>query len=134
MGRALPNAGFSDAEPGGALPPAGPRPGPPDRRRPDSTTPARLLHLVRRLLALRRSTPALGAGQPDEVLTRDYPFAYVRGGTHLVVVNPRRTPASARLDAIAGRNARPLAVNGARMHDSRMEVEGFGYGVFALVP
>jgi len=128
-----PNAGFSDAVPAALYLPLDAAPDRPtvaaQKDVPDST-----LNLVRRLIALRRSTPAFRPDSPIEVLTRDYPFTYLRGGTHLVVVNPRRTLASARLDAIAGRNARPLAVNGARMHDGRMEVEGFGYGVFALVP
>jgi hypothetical protein len=67
------------------------------------------------------------------VLTHDYPFAYTRGSSHLVAVNPRRTPGSAVLDAIAGRNAHPLEVSGARLQrDGQMEVDGFGYGVFAL--
>ena len=66
----------------------------PRARRPDVATQradeGSLLHLVHRLVALRHATPALGPGGSLEVLTEDYPFAYVRGGTHLVVVNPRR--------------------------------------------
>jgi maltose alpha-D-glucosyltransferase/alpha-amylase len=66
------------------------------------------------------------------VLTRDYPFAYVRGGSHLVVVNPRRDPAGADLDGISGRPATPVEAQGVRLLDGRVEVDGFGYGVFAL--
>jgi maltose alpha-D-glucosyltransferase/alpha-amylase len=66
------------------------------------------------------------------VLTRDYPFAYIRGGSHLVVVNPRRAAAAAGLVWIAGRNAHPLEVNGTRLQDGQIVADGFGYGVFAL--
>ncbi len=50
--------------------------------------PSSVLHLVRRLVALRRETPALGLAGETEVLHAGYPFVYLRGGTHLVVVNP----------------------------------------------
>jgi hypothetical protein len=67
------------------------------------------------------------------VLTDDYPLAYIRGSSHLVVVNPRRAPASAALDAIAGTNAHPLEVSGARLQrDGGIEADGFGHAAFAL--
>ncbi len=102
--------------------------------RPDVSTQradeASLLHLVRRLVALRHATPALGPDGSLEVLTEDYPFAYVRGGTHLVVVNPRREPAS--LDLPAGwDDATALEVEGVRLSADRVEVEGFGFAILA---
>lgn len=126
-----PNAGFSDADPAALYLPQDPDPDRPtvaaQRDDPGST-----LNLVRRLVALRRGSGAFRPGASTEVLTRDYPFAYVRGGSHLVVVNPRRAPAAADLDGIAGRDAEPLEVSGARLHGGRAELDGFGYGVFAL--
>ena len=67
---------------------------------PDST-----LHLVRRLLELRRATPALGTHAATTVLHDGYPFAYLRGERHLVVVNPRREPASVAVPALGDGDA-----------------------------
>ena len=56
----------------------------------------------------RRSSPCAGAsrrsaaGPRREVLHAGYPLAYVRGGTHLVVVNPRRDAAAVDIDRMAG--------------------------------
>ncbi len=113
-----------------ALPPAGPEPGPADGRGAGGRS-ASTLNVVRRLIALRREVPALGTGAPARVLTRDYPFAYLRGDRHLVVVNPRREPAAAEVGA-ASAAARPLEVSGVRVGDGRVEADGFGYGVFEL--
>jgi hypothetical protein len=89
---ALPNAGFSTAEKSRLYLPQDPADDRPtvaaQRDDPDST-----LHLVRRLIALRRSVPQLGTAAATRLLTTDYPFAYLRGDHHLVVVNPR-CPAS----------------------------------------
>jgi glycosidase len=84
-----PNAGFSDVRPGLLYLPQDPGP-----HRPTVTAqladPRSLLHIVRRLLALRAAHPALGVGSDQQVLTHDHPFAYTRGGSHPVVVNPLR--------------------------------------------
>ncbi len=78
----LPNAGFSDATADTIHLPQAPVPDRPTVAG-QLADPGSLLHTVRRLLALRATTPALGVGSDQEVLVADYPFSYVRGGTHL---------------------------------------------------
>ena len=124
----LPNAGFSTAPADQLYLPQDPSPGRPTVAA-QQDDPRSTLNILRRLIALRQRTPALGTAASTEVLTRDYPFAYVRGGTHLVVVNPRRHPASA---PIARTTRTPLEVSGVRVVDGRIEADGFGYGVFEL--
>ena len=63
------------------------------------------------------------------MLTEDYPFAYVRGGTHLVVVNPRREPASTDLPD-GWTAAREVEVEGVRVDGARAEAQGFSFGIF----
>ena len=128
---ALPNAGFSDAAVDRIYLPQDPEPYRPTVAA-QLSDPGSLLHIVRRLLALRAATPALGAGSDQEVLVRDYPFTYVRGGTHLVVVNPRRELASAEVPELAGRTAGRLDGSGAEVADGRVTADGFGWGVFTL--
>lgn len=45
------------------------------------------------LIAFRKGTAALSARASTRVLHAGYPFTYVRGDTHMVVVNPRRDTA-----------------------------------------
>ena len=87
-----------------------------------------LLRQVRRLIRLRRETPALGPGGSVEVLHEDYPFVHLRGGTHLVVVNPRQEPAQLPFPA----TLLPLLADGVRAADGLIRAAGFSYGVFAL--
>ena len=128
------NAGFSTADPSSLYLPVDPDPDRPTvaAQRDD---PASTLSLVRRLLALRRATPALRARADVRVVHAGYPFSYVRGGTHLVVVNPRRDAATVVVPGAAG--ARSLASSGVALADGALpvdtvEVAGFGYGVFEL--
>jgi glycosidase len=125
-----PNAGFSDAPASALYLPQDPSPDRPTVAAQEDD-PASTLNVVRRLIALRREVPALGTGARARVLTRDYPFAYLRGDRHLVVINPRREPAAAEVDA-ASPAARPLEVSGVRIGDGRVEADSFGYGVFDL--
>ncbi len=124
-----PNAGFSAAPAGSLYLPVDPDPGRPAvaaQRASDGS----LLHQVRRLIALRRSVPALRAGGAVQVISDGYPLAYVRGGTHLVVINPRREPASV---AVAG--ARPVECvvsSGVTVEGGVAQAAGFSYGIFAL--
>ncbi|QKE83589.1 alpha-amylase family glycosyl hydrolase [Arthrobacter sp. NEB 688] len=126
-----PGAGFSTAPESDFYLPLDPSPDRPDvaTQRADEGS---LLHLVRRLLALRHATPALGAGGSLEVLTEDYPFVHVRGGTHLVVVNPRREPASAAVPP-GWDGARELEVEGVRVAGGNVEASGFSFGIFERV-
>ena len=123
-----PGAGFSSAAADRFYLPLDPDPDRPDvaTQRADEGS---LLHLVRRLVALRHATPALAPGGSLEMLTAGYPFMYVRGGTHLVVVNPRRDGASAPVPA-GWDAARPVEVEGVHLAEGRAVAEGFGFGVF----
>jgi maltose alpha-D-glucosyltransferase/alpha-amylase len=87
---------------------------------------ASLLHLVRRLIALRRAHPELGAGTPVEVLHDGFPFAY-RRGPFTVAVNPRRESADLRLESDPG----PLELgSGVRLAAGTLTVDGFGYAIY----
>ncbi len=128
-----PNAGFSTAPAGDLYLPQDPAPDRPtvaaQRDDPDST-----LNRVRRLLALRRGTPALRTAAATAVLTRGYPLTYLRGPDHLVVVNPRREPVSVAVAELAGRDAVALEASGAEVTAGTVRADGFGYGVFQLEP
>ncbi len=126
-----PNAGFSTAPADRLYLPQDPDPNRPTvaAQRDD---PASVLSLVRRLIGLRRSTPALGTLSSTEVLHRDYPFVYVRGGTHLVVVNPRRAAASVELAHVAQSGVEVIECSGVSVVDGAVSADGFGWGVFAL--
>ena len=90
-----------------------------------------LLHLVRRLIALRRTTPALGTAGSLQVLHAGYPFVYLRGGTHLVVVNPGGRAVATELPQITG--AGTLLVGaGVTVAPGSVHAEPFGYAVVDL--
>ena len=124
-----PNAGFSTAAPEALYLPIDPDPGRPNVA-DQLADPDSVLHLVRRLIALRRAHPALGGRAPTEALHAGYPFVYRRGGTHVVVVNPRREPASVELDDMAP--ATPLLAAGVTLDGGGVRADGFGYGVFEV--
>lgn len=123
-----PNAGFSTAPAEDLYLPVDPDPNRPNvaSQRADE---ASLLHLVRRLIALRKATPELGTSGSTEVRHEAYPLVYIRGGRYLVVVNPRSEPGEITVEAHA---ATPLEVAGVTVEDGRVHAEGFGYGVFEL--
>lgn len=125
------NAGFSTAPADRLYLPVDPDPNRPDvasqRADPDST-----LYTVQRLIALRRATAALRARGTTEVISTAYPLAYVRGGTHLVVVNPRREPAQLDLGGRVTSVPSALAARGVTVTHGVVRADGFGYGVFAL--
>ncbi|MFD1661796.1 alpha-amylase family glycosyl hydrolase [Streptomyces caeni] len=122
-----PAAGFSAAAQDRLYLPVDPSPDRPTvaAQRADE---ASLLHLVRRLIALRTNTPELGPRGSVEVLHTGYPLVYVRGGRYLVAVNPRREKAGYPHPA-AGR---ALEASGVDITDGTITVQGFGYGIFAL--
>ncbi|MFI6942553.1 alpha-amylase family glycosyl hydrolase [Streptomyces sp. NPDC050418] len=123
------NAGFSTAPAEDLYLPLDPDPSRPNvaAQRADEGS---LLHLVRRLIALRKATPELGSSGSTEILHEGYPLAYIRGGRYLVVVNPRRE--AARIAAPEGVVATPLEAAGVTVADGHISAEGFGYGVFTL--
>ncbi|WP_380165046.1 alpha-amylase family glycosyl hydrolase [Jannaschia sp. R86511] len=122
-------AGFSTAAPDRLYLPVDPDPDRPDvaTQRGDEGS---LLHLVRRLLALRREVPALRVGPTTEVLHTGHPLVYRRGGSHLVALNPTREPVEVDLASVAG--ARLLLGQGAEVDGTTVRVDGFGHGVWEL--
>jgi len=124
-----PNAGFSTAAASDLYLPIDPSPDRPTVKAQEED-PGSTLHLVRRLVALRRSTPALGGRAPTTVLHEGYPFTWRRGDSHVVVVNPRREPATADVPGLEG--ARLLLGRGVAVTGLGVRVEGFGYGVLEL--
>jgi glycosidase len=127
----LPNAGFSVAPAERLYLPQDPAPERPTvaAQRDDEDSP---LNRLRRLVRLRRETPALRTAARTTVLTRGYPLTYLRGDDHLVVVNPRREPVKVAPAGLAGRDGTPLEVSGASLRGGVVRADGFGYGVFRL--
>lgn len=123
-----PNAGFSTAPADRLYLPVDPSPDRPTvaAQRADDTS---LLHLVHRLIALRRRTPELGSGGSVEVLHAGYPFVYLRGGRYLVVVNPQRHEAGYPY-TLPVRST--LEGQGVDIVGGTITARGFGYGIFEL--
>ena len=126
-----PNAGFSTADPSRLYLPIDPAADRPTVAA-QQHDPASTLNLVRRLVALRRATPALGTRASTRVLHATYPLTYLRGDGHLVVVNPRREPAAVHVAGLA--RAAQLLAQGVSVEGGEVRADGFGYGVFALDP
>lgn len=119
-----PNAGFSTAPASALYLPIDPDPDRPTVRAQlddESST----LHLVRRLIALRKNTPALGTSAPTRVVSDGYPLVYLRGAHHLVVVNPRRAPARCPIPGLGAAGA--LEVSGVSVTDGTVTADGFAY-------
>ncbi len=135
------NAGFSTARASKLYLPIDPR-----ERRPtvqaQEAQPNSLLHHVRRLIALRKSSPALGAKgsmQPLFAEPRKYPFVYLRerrGERFLVALNPRKRPVTVTVDSVAAGSARRALGRGvsisARGGRLELSMAGVSYGVFRL--
>jgi maltose alpha-D-glucosyltransferase/alpha-amylase len=122
------NAGFSAADPSTLYLPVDPDPHRPTVASQEQDLSS-TLNLVRRLVALRRATPALGTRATTRVLHDGYPFAYCRGDSHVVVVNPRREPAVLSAPELAG--AVPLLADGLTLVGDQLTLDGFGYAVLA---
>lgn len=123
-----PGAGFSSAPASDLYLPVDPDPGRPTVAA-QLDDPGSLLHLVRRLIALRKATPSLGPGGAVEVLHDSYPLVYIRGGSHLVVINPGRDPVTAAAPPHPG-SFHPVEVSGVTVAAGRIAAAGFGYGIF----
>ncbi len=85
---------------------------------------------MRRLAHLRTADDRLDAASPVEVLSTGYPFAYVRGGSLAVVLNPGR--ASVALDVPGAGGARPVEARGHRADGDTVHLDGHGYAVLDL--
>jgi glycosidase len=124
-----PNAGFSAGPASSLYLPVDPDPGRPTVAG-QTADPDSLLHQVRRLIELRKEAPALRTGGTVRVLHAGYPLVYERGGTHLVVINPRRERAAFTLPyPLAGWGER--AGQGISIDGDEIVADGFGYGIFA---
>lgn len=133
------NAGFSDAPAPLHYLPLDSSPARPSVAGQESD-PDSLLQLVRKLLALRASYPALGnCGdiRPVHAKPRQYPLAYLRKSgaeTALVAVNPSAGPADIRIRCRApranllARGARILPASGAVC----LQMDALSYGVWML--
>ena len=92
-----------------------------------------MLHLVRELIALRRGVPALRPAASRRVLSAGYPLVYLRGDSHLVVVNPHREPAQIKLDALAETTVTAVAGTGVSIgRGGVVDAAGLGYGIFEI--
>jgi glycosidase len=126
-----PNAGFSSGPARSLYLPVDSEPGRPTVAAQQADEGS-LLHQVRRLIRLRKELPALRTGGPVEVLNEGYPLVYIRGGTALVVINPRREPASFMLPFAQTGPVRYVLARGASVTGEAAVADGFGYGIFLL--
>jgi len=137
------NAGFSSAPPKKLYLPLDPSPKRPTVEAQEAD-PRSMLNTVRRLIALRKETPALaaeGAFTPLFAKSKQYPFVYLRargGKKYLVALNPSkkrvraefRVPGAARIEgSIMGRGVSLRRVKKGRLGVS---MEGVSYGIFKL--
>lgn len=122
------NAGFSTAAAEDLYLPIDPDPDRPTVAAQDGVEGS-TLSFVRELLALRRQHPELQGHASTTVVHAGYPFAWLRGENYLVVVNPRREAAA--IETTAGAGMTPIFGSGAELTEGGVEVEGFGYGIFA---
>ncbi|MET7311244.1 hypothetical protein ABZS68_30250 [Streptomyces sp. NPDC005571] len=58
------------------------------------------------------------------------PFAYIRGGRHLVVVHPRREPSALPLSLTGQDVARLVESTGVRITADTVTAEGFSFGIY----
>jgi maltose alpha-D-glucosyltransferase/alpha-amylase len=123
------NAGFSTAAADELYLPIDPDPNRPtvaaQLEEPTST-----LQLVQQLIGWRRTVPALGSRARNRVVNSTYPFAYIRGESHLVVVNPRRAAASFDVDELE--IVETLVNSGVDVRDGVVTAAGFGYAIFEV--
>jgi maltose alpha-D-glucosyltransferase/alpha-amylase len=130
-----PGAGFSTADPDAFYLPLDPAPDRPSVAAQQSD-PDSLLHQVRALIELRRTTPALGSQGSVRVLHDGYPFVCTRGDEHgaqfLVVVNPRRDPALFDVSEVLAGDPSPVLARGVAIAGGTATAQGFSYGIFAL--
>jgi maltose alpha-D-glucosyltransferase/alpha-amylase len=89
--------------------------------------PSSLLNLVRTLIELRRSDPALGATGDVEIINPGYPFVYRRGGKYTIAVHPAFEPAVTDIPV----SGTQVLGEGTSLDDGRLRMDGFSYAVFA---
>ncbi len=136
-----PNAGFSFADKERLYLPLDPRQDRPtvERQARDSRS---VLNHVRKLIALRKRSPALqaeGSLIPLQVENRHHHFAYLRQATgerFLIVVNPSAEPSQIRVNGIKPDNLAPQICHGTKAwvegEDLQVNLAGASYGIFTL--
>jgi maltose alpha-D-glucosyltransferase/alpha-amylase len=106
----------------------------PDENRPtvaaQEADPNSTLNLMRKLTKLRREIPALRTDASVRVVHADYPFAYIRGESHLVILNPAGSAASLELKEVAG--LKQLLASGVEVVGSCVDLAPFSYGILEL--
>lgn len=119
-----PNAGFSTAAADALYLPIDPDPDRPTvaAQLADESS---LLHLTRRLIALRKEHPALGGRAATRLLHGGYPLAYQRGESHFVVVNPSAQECEVELPT----TARLLLGEHVDLDERTVRVGAFGFAV-----
>jgi glycosidase len=127
------NAGFSTASPGSLYLPVDPDPGRPTvaRQRAEDDS---LLRTVKDLIELRKANPEFGPFGSLEILNDGYPFAYIRGGRFLVVVNPSGSTRVLPHDRPGLAGATALKQAGVRVEQAAITSDPFSFGVFQLAP
>lgn len=135
------NAGFSTADKSQLYLPIDPRQNRPNVQK-QAGEPNSLLNHVRRLIALRKSSPAFqakGTLTPLQVSDNDHYFAYLRqSGSErfLIVVNPSAEPSIILLNGIKPRNQTSQICHGVEVcvdgDDIQVKLNGASYGVFKL--
>ena len=92
--------------------------------------PHSTLHLLRELIAIRNTNPALGTHTQAEILHADYPLIYLREDSHLIALNPS---GQRRVASISGyENAEPLINHGVEISSDEIAIAPFGFGIFRL--
>jgi maltose alpha-D-glucosyltransferase/alpha-amylase len=135
------NAGFSSASASRLYLPVDPRAGRPTVQAQREARSS-LLHHVRRLIALRKSSPALGAkGSMTPLFAKPgkYPFVYLRqrGREKFVVaLNPPKQPVIVSIDAAGLTGLRLELGRGVEISRSRgrwkISMAGVSYGIFRV--
>jgi maltose alpha-D-glucosyltransferase/alpha-amylase len=136
-----PNAGFSIADEDQLYLPLDPRRNCPTVKK-QASDPGSLLNHVRKLIALRRRSPALqaiGTLIPLQVENNDHHFVYIRqSGSErfLIVLNPSAEPSLVRIDGIRTYNLESQICHGTQAcvegDNIQVRLDGISYGVFKL--
>jgi maltose alpha-D-glucosyltransferase/alpha-amylase len=135
------NAGFSMAGKDRLYLPLDPHQNRPTVKKQESD-PGSLLNHVRKLIALRKSSPALqaeGALIPLQDGNNERHFAYLRqydSERFLIVLNPSTEPSLVRIDGIKPDNLASQICHGTRAYvdgdDIKINLDGVSYGIFKL--
>ena len=135
------NAGFSTADKTRLYLPLDPRKNRTTVKK-QTGNPGSLLNHVRKLVTLRRSSPALqavGTFIPLQVENNDHHFAYLRQSASerfLIVLNPSAEPSIVRIKGIRPDNLVSQICHGTQAYvegdDIRIKSAGVSYGIFKL--